>query len=330
VAIGVPEQEVYAAADAVLARGERPTVERVRLELGRGSPARVGALLDQWWDSLAQRLRGETRLPALPGEVSEAFVAVWRQAMQLAQAVAEQALEQQRQVLVQERLQLAEAENQARQEVASARQQANAAMAARHAVETRLADLERLLEERQGQIDDLHGQREALQQGHARAEQQLQGLQATLDEARRQGEQARLAQEAYVRGVEERAHREVDRAREESKARAAELKEARLQLADLQQRQASTLLQLAEARQHASIAQGQLTQAREESRQQGMDAERAQAALQARVSETQAALETARREAAVQQARAETLQAQFSQLSERLARRKPADPRPPQ
>jgi hypothetical protein len=33
-AIGVPENDVFAAADSVLARGERPTVERVRLELG--------------------------------------------------------------------------------------------------------------------------------------------------------------------------------------------------------------------------------------------------------------------------------------------------------
>jgi hypothetical protein len=60
-AVGVPENDVFAAADTVLARGERPTVERVRLELGRGSPARVGALLDQWWEQLAGRLRGETR-----------------------------------------------------------------------------------------------------------------------------------------------------------------------------------------------------------------------------------------------------------------------------
>lgn len=83
-AVGVPEHEVFAAADAVLARGERPTVERVRLELGRGSPARVGGLLDEWWGRLAQRLRGETRLPSLPVEVSQAFVAVWQQAIHLA------------------------------------------------------------------------------------------------------------------------------------------------------------------------------------------------------------------------------------------------------
>src|SRR5450830_1294542 len=102
-AVGVPENEVFAAADAVLARGERPTVERVRLELGRGSPARVGGLLDQWWEQLAERLRGETRLPGLPAELAQAFVVIWQQATTLAQGVLEQSLESQRQVLAGER-----------------------------------------------------------------------------------------------------------------------------------------------------------------------------------------------------------------------------------
>lgn len=97
-AVGVPENDVFAAADAVLARGERPTVERVRLHLGRGSPARVGGLLDQWWARLAERLNGASRLPTLPIEVAEEFVAVWQQSIYLAQGVAEQALTEQRQV----------------------------------------------------------------------------------------------------------------------------------------------------------------------------------------------------------------------------------------
>ena len=80
-----------------------PTVERVRLQLGRGSPARVGGLLDQWWARLAERLSGETRLPALPGEVSQAFVMLWQQAINVAQGVAEQAVAEQRQVLDAER-----------------------------------------------------------------------------------------------------------------------------------------------------------------------------------------------------------------------------------
>jgi hypothetical protein len=98
-AVVMPEHDLFAAADAVLARGERPTIERVHLELGRGSPARVGGSLDQWWSRLAARLSGETRLPTLQAEVSQAFVAVWQQAVHLAQSVAEQALSEQRQVL---------------------------------------------------------------------------------------------------------------------------------------------------------------------------------------------------------------------------------------
>lgn len=119
-AVGVPENEVFAAADAVLARGERPTVERVRLELGRGSPARVGALLDQWWEHLAGRLRGETRLPDLPTEVAQALVAIWQQAITLAQGVTEQALTSQRQVLAEEREALGALEARSRLDVAQA------------------------------------------------------------------------------------------------------------------------------------------------------------------------------------------------------------------
>lgn len=163
-AVGVPENEVFAAADAVLARGERPTVERVRLELGlgRGSPARVGGLLDKWWEQLAGRLRGETRLPELPTDVAQSFVAVWQHATKLAQGVVEQSLEGQRKVLVVEREQLAAVEARVRLGEAQARQQTAEALAARQTAETRLSDLEQLLTQRLIQIEDLRQQRQEL------------------------------------------------------------------------------------------------------------------------------------------------------------------------
>ena len=141
-AIGVPETEVFAAADAVLARGERPTVERVRQELGRGSPARVGSLLDRWWTGLAMRLSGETRLPTLPAEVSKAFVAAWQQAIHFAQGVAEQNLSEQRQVVAAERERVAEIEDQARLESATYGKHATEAPAARQAIKQQRPDLE--------------------------------------------------------------------------------------------------------------------------------------------------------------------------------------------
>lgn len=216
-AVGVPENDVFAAADAVLARGERPTVERVRLELGRGSPARVGALLDQWWEQLAGRLRGETRLPGLPAEVAQAFVAIWQQATLLAQGVAEQSLAGQRQVLAEEREELAVLDARARLEAAQARQQTAEALAARQGAETRLSDLEQLLVQRLAQIDDLRQQREELLDQCDEARQQLVEARQQLQDSRQQAEQAREQQQRYTRDVENRAYREIDRAREESK-----------------------------------------------------------------------------------------------------------------
>lgn len=251
-AAGVPETEVFAAADAVLARGERPTVERVRLELGRGSPARVGALLDQWWDQLAQRLRGETRLPGLPAEVAQAFVAVWQQAIRLAQGVAEQGLSEQRAILDAERERVATVEEAARQAAAQARQQQAAAQVAQRAAETRLADLERLLEQRQAQLDDLQSRCTLLAAERREALHEASTLRQELQAAQRQLTQERESSASYVRGVEERAHREVDRAREENRAAAAQMKAAGKQHDQLRQRLDTALAQLSAAQQLAA------------------------------------------------------------------------------
>ncbi|MBK5356093.1 DNA-binding protein [Pseudomonas sp. TH41] len=262
-AVGVPENDVFAAVDAVLARGERPTVERVRLELGRGSPARVGGLLDQWWARLAERLNGETRLPALPAEVSQAFVAVWQQAIHLAQGVVEMALIAQREVLDAERERVAAVEDLARQDAAEA-------LAGRQSAESRLADLELLLSQRQLQIEDLRQQRESLLRERREAQQHNQTLQQELQALRLKAEQERVAQESYVRGVEDRAHREVDRAREEGKASVTQLKEVGRHVEQLQRRLESIQTELSQTQQRAAAQHAraetleqQLTQVRQ-------------------------------------------------------------------
>lgn len=251
-AVGVPEEAVFAAADVVLERGERPTVERVRLELGRGSPARVGALLDQWWALLAQRLRGETRLPALPAEVSQAFIAVWQQAMLLADGVAEQALAERRTVLETERLRVAAVENESHQALAQARQQVAAAQAAQHITETRLADLEQLLAQRQAQLDDLQCRCAELAEERKAAILEASSLRQELQAVQQQLAQERDDTATYVRGVESRAHREVDRAREESRAVTTQLKALSKQQDQLRKRLDGTLAQLSEAQQSAA------------------------------------------------------------------------------
>lgn len=46
---GITESDVHGAADALVADGERPTVERIRAYLGTGSPNTVVRWLETWW-----------------------------------------------------------------------------------------------------------------------------------------------------------------------------------------------------------------------------------------------------------------------------------------
>ena len=329
-AIGVPENDVFAAADAVLARGERPTVERVRLELGRGSPARVGGLLDQWWAQLAARLSGETRLPALPAEVSQAFVNVWQQAIHLAQAVAEQALVGQRQVLDAERERVVAIEDQARQDAAQYRQQAAEAVAGRQVVETRLADLEQLLVQRQQQIDDLRERHEALLDQRDAAQAQLAVAHQQLQDMRQQAEQAREAQQHYSREVEDRAYREIDRVREESKALAVQLKEAHARLQSLQQALLAGQMELSEAREQRSAASSQargLQDQLQHYRQASLEATEQRNAVQQHLLQAEADLVNARERAAAAQARAEMLAEQLEAATRSVAAEPARQPR---
>lgn len=302
-AVGVPENQVFAAADAVLGRGERPTVERVRAELGRGSPARVAGLLDHWWAQLAGRLRGETRLPELPTEVAQAFTAIWQQAAALAQEMVEQSLAQQRQVLDAARAELSALEDGVRQEQSRHLQQAAVALAAQQAAERRLLDLERWLDQHTHQVEDLSAQRLALQGERDAALARIQVLEGELLANRREAEQVRNAQDAYARGVEERAHQEVDRAREETKAALLQIRQMGKQGEVLQQRWEDARQGLSEAQQQASLHKAAAEREAQLVQQ-----------TQARLEIVQADLYEAIGRAVAQQARADTLADQILQL----------------
>lgn len=53
---GIQETDVWAAADQLLAEGLRPTIERVRQKIGRGSPNTVSPMLEHWFSTLGKRL----------------------------------------------------------------------------------------------------------------------------------------------------------------------------------------------------------------------------------------------------------------------------------
>ena len=247
-AIGVPETDVFAAADRVLARGERPTVERVRVELGRGSPARVGQLLETWWEALAQRLAGEARLPELPPEVATAFRAVWVTASEHATAGAQALLAHEQNALLAAQTSLTQERKIWEIAIAEAQELAQSTGQARQVAETRLTDVQRLVEQQATQLKELSRQRDELQQ---RADQLAEALEVHRTDAIAE----RDAQAQHIRAVEDRAHAEVDRAREETKSFKATLNRVEREAATATTRLEKALM-ATRAAEHIAAEQG--------------------------------------------------------------------------
>jgi hypothetical protein len=85
--------DVDRAADSLLRDGQRPTIEKVRAKIGRGSPNTINPLLDHWWQRLAGRLdAGPAALHRLPEPVLLAAEGLWLQSLDEARkrAAAEQ------------------------------------------------------------------------------------------------------------------------------------------------------------------------------------------------------------------------------------------------
>src|SRR5580704_4181927 len=93
---GITGRDVELAADALLRQGERPTIERIREKIGRGSPNTINPLLDAWWKRLASRLdAGPAALHRLPESVAHVAEALWMQALDEGRRRAEQEISRQ-------------------------------------------------------------------------------------------------------------------------------------------------------------------------------------------------------------------------------------------
>jgi len=223
---GITEAQVHAAADALVAAGERPTVERIRAHLGTGSPNTVTRLLDTWWQALGARLTTQQALasiPDVPAEIAALAGQWWAQAWQQANEAVHTEVASERAQLANDRIALdrereAMQQAQARQQQALAQaQQAEAAMAAR------LVDIQRLVEQQTAQLVDLAQQRDTLETRNGRLEAEYLGVTARLQaqEATAAAEREALTQQ--LRAAEDHGHVEVDRARQESKGLRARL-----------------------------------------------------------------------------------------------------------
>ena len=258
---GITQDQVNAAADALVTAGERPTVEKIRARLGTGSPNTVTRMLEVWRQGLALRLQDALSVPELPADVGNAMTGVWRLAVDHASGLAQARLQQERDALnaayadvERERIHLSTRQLEA--DAAQAR-----VAAERNAAVQRCADLEARLAEAQVEKDELRQQRDRLQQmadQRAADIERLSALRAALEVA---AVKERERHDTHLNALEDRAHQEVDRARQEAKALRDELKSAKREHAkafSAFERERTTLQRaLREAETHAAKQAGQ-------------------------------------------------------------------------
>lgn len=224
---GISQAQVNTAADALVVAGERPTVERIRAFLGTGSPNTVTRLLEAWWQALGARLESQATkvaLPDAPAEVASAASRLWEHALAAAQQQAEAAMATARSELAAEHAAVAEARARLRDEAGALRTNADEARQAQVLAEARLAEAHRLVDQQAAQLDDLGGQRDALQARLERTEGDHADLATRLQRQVAEAAAEREASAQHLRAAEDRAHAEVDRARQEAKTLQTQLR----------------------------------------------------------------------------------------------------------
>jgi len=230
---GITQTQVDNAADALLQRGIRPTIEKLRAELGTGSPNTLMRMVEIWWAGLAERLAAQARadVPGLPEPVQRAMQTLWSEAVVTSRQAAEARIterEHQAEIRVRDvNSRLAEAES----ALATAARAQQAAETAVTAEQQRAAQLQTALTD-------------ALGTG--------KNTQATLEALRRTGDDERARLRADLEravAAQDRWLRELDRAREDAKEAARETKTVRSELSrEKAQRQRLTEELVAEKR----------------------------------------------------------------------------------
>ncbi|MDO8251242.1 MAG: DNA-binding protein [Rhodoferax sp.] len=229
---GVQQEEIWAAADALLKDGLRPTIERVRQKMGRGSPNTVSPMLEAWFASLGPRLDAtpaQEEAGHLPAPVWESMTQVWDTAMLSARAQADEALARSRRQLADEghALDVQQAnlirEAQALNDRQSAVDQA-ADMARAHILElaSQLKESHTRIIRREGEMDELRARLTS-------ATAQHEADRRSIDEQAQRHAEERVRLEERASANERRLLGELDRARQGAK-------QAQLALAETERR----------------------------------------------------------------------------------------------
>lgn len=241
---GISETDVHQAADALVAQGERPTVDRIRAYLGTGSPNTVTRWLETWWHNLSRRLQaGAPRLDggSPPSNVAALAQQCWDLAVSHAHAVAAQALAADRGAVQSRADALARSEAQISQERDAWAEERTALTLARDLAQRGVSDLEAHLQALGRHLDELKHQHAQVDTERANLLTQLLMAQAATQAVTIAANKERSEREQSHRAAEDRWMQEVDRTREALKSLQ---KEKASQREEHLAREASTLGQL--------------------------------------------------------------------------------------
>jgi hypothetical protein len=277
---GVSEQDVCQACDALLLEGARPTIERVRMKIGRGSPNTVSTHLDAWFRNLGGRIKDPMAFsapPAIPDPVQQAAGHFW----DVAQAQAR--------VDFDERLRAGLADAVAN--VEAEKERAGIAEAAAFEAAAKATHL-------QSEVGRLLASLQEQQGARAQAEAQLGETRAMVEDLRHRLDGA-LAETAEVRKVSERAIAEaIDRFTSAERRATLEIDNERVARAN--------------AEKHAAVVERRLEAVRSE-------AQAAELRHTRQVSQLQATGERLRSDAALHEARSVELQTRIDEQRGELA-----------
>lgn len=296
---GVTEDEVWKACDVLLLEGARPTIERVRQKLGRGSPNTVSPMLETWFRHLGARIKDPGAF-TVPAAVAEPVLQAAQHFWEVAQAEARRDLDER----VREGLAAATANVEAEKE------RATIAESAAFSANSKATHL-------QAEMDRLRDLLEAERSAHAAtaatlaaARQQLEDLGSRLraveqDFAARQSDLTEIvkATQARADASERRAALQLDATRQE-------VLKAEKRAAQLEQKLRTTNAEFADYRNQNEETKRKLQSELVQVQLQLQQSERAQADLDQRAQNLAAALaasETATAEARAQAALSERL-----------------------
>jgi hypothetical protein len=216
----IQQEDVWSAADALIAEGLRPTIERVRQKIGRGSPNTVSPMLEAWFATLASRLGVNSSKDdplQVPKILQQAMKDLWEIALSHAQEEAGQQMEEAQISLDAKKEALKIREN----ELA---QQEQVLLAKHHALEDALKAavdkaeyLMSRLQQAEASASRQQTETESLQTKFAVVESERDLARRRLDDEMARHNEERLKHEERSQAAQHKLLQDVDRARQETK-----------------------------------------------------------------------------------------------------------------